>query len=172
RHRQPLLVPHVEPSLRAFKAALHGRYAIFPPLGVPSFSSCMCAVFSVNAVPVLKRFLWNDFPISAVLTRNAPNGCKKRFASLDSRWEARKALTWEASTASKEVVIRSCVWFTSRYSLPSRSHTSLVSTTGPRNAGCARERSSVTWSRVCPEICSPIARWRQSQPGYKSIHRV
>src|SRR5258708_3404517 len=85
RHPQPLLVPHVEPYLRAFKVAIHGNYAIFPPLGVPSFSFCMCVVFSVKGVPVPKRFSWNDFPISVVLTLSAPNGCKKRFASLDSK---------------------------------------------------------------------------------------
>jgi hypothetical protein len=52
----------------------------------------MYVVFSVKGVLVLKRFSWNDFPISAILTPNALNGCKKRFASLAFRREVREAL--------------------------------------------------------------------------------
>src|SRR5260221_4506918 len=82
RHPEPLLVPHVEPYLRAFKVAIHGNYAIFPPLGVPSFSFCMCVVFSVKGVPVPKRFSWNDFPISVVLTRSRTKRLQEALRQL------------------------------------------------------------------------------------------
>jgi hypothetical protein len=71
-----------------------------------------------------QKIFVEDFPISAVLTRNAPNGCKKRFAIWASRWEAREVLMWEVSTVSTEVVTRSCVWFTNRNRLPGQSHAS------------------------------------------------
>ena len=73
---------------------------IFPRLGVHFVSSCMSVVFSVKRAPVLKRSLWNDSPISAILMRNARNGCKKPSVSLDSKWGARQEPTLEASTAS------------------------------------------------------------------------
>ena len=76
--------PSCGTNLHASKVAIHGHCEIFPPLGVQSVSSCMYVVFSVKRAPVLKRSLSNDFPISAILMRNAPNGCKKRSVNWDS----------------------------------------------------------------------------------------
>jgi len=51
-------------------------------LGVPSFSFCMCVVFSVKGVPVPKRFSWNDFPISVVLTRSRTKRLQEALRQL------------------------------------------------------------------------------------------
>ena len=70
-------------SSRAASVAIHGRYAIFPPLAVRSASLCMSVVFSARRAPVLKRSSRNDSQISAVPMPNGPNGCKKRSVALD-----------------------------------------------------------------------------------------
>ena len=139
RHPQPLLALPVEPYLRAFKVAIHGHYAIFPPLVVRFVSSCMFVVFSVKRAPVLKRSSENAFQNSAILMHTVPNGCKKPSASLGSRKEAKQERIREVSSASVGVVIRTCVWFTSRDGLLDKSHTSLVWTIGLGNAGDATE---------------------------------
>src|SRR5258708_1902849 len=51
---------------------------------VQSVSSCRYVVFSAKTAPAFKRSSWNDSQISAVLMRNAQNGCKKPSVSLDS----------------------------------------------------------------------------------------
>jgi hypothetical protein len=42
----------------------------------------MCVVFSVKGAPALKRFLWNDFPNSAILTRSRTKRLQEALRQL------------------------------------------------------------------------------------------